>query len=130
MRVLQFGLGEEESNTHHPRRVEEDICYYTSTHDAPPVRAWMEGLSPSERDALAEFIGGETAWDAIAAAWSSPAVFAGAQLQDLLELGASDRMNTPGTRSDNWDWAMPEAALTGPWIQRLRTLNRATGRGR
>ncbi|MDQ6954478.1 MAG: 4-alpha-glucanotransferase, partial [Mariprofundaceae bacterium] len=51
-------------------------------------------------------------WAMIRAALVSPAILAIIPMQDLLELDASARFNTPGTLENNWCWrmqAMPES---------------------
>ena len=57
-------------------------------------------------------------------AWSSPAALAIAPLQDLLNLGADARMNTPGQTSGNWGWRIADDALLPAafdWLQNLTT---------
>ena len=34
------------------------------------------------------------------------------QMQDYLELGTEDRVNTPGTISGNWQWRMKDIPCT------------------
>jgi 4-alpha-glucanotransferase len=43
-------------------------------------------------------------------------------MQDILGLGREGRMNLPGEGSGNWNWRMPESALTGPGGARLARL--------
>jgi 4-alpha-glucanotransferase len=43
-------------------------------------------------------------------------------LQDLLNLGAEGRMNTPGIESGNWTWRFTEAMLPQETHQRLSHL--------
>jgi 4-alpha-glucanotransferase len=49
-------------------------------------------------------------------------------VQDLLELGSKDRMNIPGTPEGNWEWRLPEGALTGDLAQRLGEVTVAHNR--
>jgi 4-alpha-glucanotransferase len=57
------------------------------------------------------------------AAWASRAVFAVAPMQDLLDLGSSARMNSPGKPSGSWGWRMAEGAAGPELASRLRELN-------
>ena len=43
------------------------------------------------------------------------------QMQDVLELPASARMNTPGTASGNWRWRMLPGAANRRLAKKLRT---------
>ena len=43
------------------------------------------------------------------------------QMQDLLELGRSARMNSPGTASGNWQWRMLPDAADKALAKKLRT---------
>jgi len=61
-------------------------------------------------------------------AWSSKAALAMAPLQDVLNLGADARMNTPGQPQGNWRWRFSEYLLLGPAFQRLKDLTSASGR--
>ena len=49
-------------------------------------------------------------------------------VQDILELGAEARMNTPGTTSGNWEWRLQPGQLTDDTLARLLDLTVDTGR--
>jgi 4-alpha-glucanotransferase len=76
-----------------------------------------------------EGLGSEAAPALIELAWSSGAALAIAPLQDVLNLGAEARMNTPGRAEGNWRWRCPEDILSAPemeWLQDLTmTWNRS-----
>ena len=63
---------------------------------------------------------------------ASPAALAVLPMQDLLGLGASARMNLPGTASGNWKWRMEPGAVGSTAGKRLaaqfRAMNEASGR--
>jgi 4-alpha-glucanotransferase len=128
MRVLQFGLGPDSAPIHHPHHVARDVGYYTSTHDSPPLEQWIRELSDPAREELIHLTGSANAWNVLECVWRSPADLVGAQIQDVLGLGKSHRMNVPGTATGNWAFALPRDALSGPWISRLADLNDAAGR--
>jgi 4-alpha-glucanotransferase len=68
------------------------------------------------------------AWDLIRLAWGSVADLAIAPLQDVLDLGAEARMNTPGTPSGNWRWRVPPG-LPDDWaLGRLTEMTVVFGR--
>jgi hypothetical protein len=58
----------------------------------------------------------------------SGAALAIAPLQDVLNLGAEARMNTPGRAEDNWRWRCPEDILSAPEIEWLQDLTMTSNR--
>ncbi|NLW43147.1 MAG: 4-alpha-glucanotransferase, partial [Tissierellia bacterium] len=50
------------------------------------------------------------------------------QMQDLLLLDNSARMNIPGTLGDNWTWRMEEKNLNEDVILKLKDLTEMSGR--
>jgi 4-alpha-glucanotransferase len=61
-------------------------------------------------------------------AWSSRAALAIVPLQDVLNLGAEARMNTPGRAEGNWCWRCTEDMLSAPEVEWLRQLTKASNR--
>ena len=61
-------------------------------------------------------------------AWSSRAALTIAPLQDVLNLGASARMNTPGQAGDNWRWRLTDDLLSSAAFDSLGNLIRETNR--
>ena len=57
------------------------------------------------------------------AALGSVARLAVIPVQDLLGLGSAARFNTPGTTVGNWQWRLPQGALTAELAQRCARLN-------
>jgi 4-alpha-glucanotransferase len=49
-------------------------------------------------------------------------------VQDILELGAEARMNTPGVATGNWEWRLRESQLTDEALDQLHQLTRSTSR--
>jgi 4-alpha-glucanotransferase len=105
----------------------------SDTHDLPPLRAWVEGLTEdqrrpitwvyqmapgSEKVPVAEF---ERA--ILEKLFGCPSRWVVVSLQTILGLGAGDRINTPGTVGpENWTWRMPgklEGLPALPWLQEL-----------
>jgi 4-alpha-glucanotransferase len=68
------------------------------------------------------------AWDIIRLALSSVANQAIIPLQDILNLGADARMNTPGKAEGNWGWRYRPEALNSEYSIRLRDLVMIYGR--
>ena len=130
MRVLEFGLTDPRS-THHPKNHIENAVVYTGTHDNDTARGWFEGLDAEERAQVLATVGGdgrEIEWDMIRVALDSPARIAIIPMQDVLGLGSEARMNTPSKPDGNWEWRMPEGALTMERSARLRRMAEQSGR--
>jgi 4-alpha-glucanotransferase len=49
-------------------------------------------------------------------------------LQDLLGLDSTARFNTPGTTRGNWQWRVPQGALSAALAQHCARLNGSFGR--
>ena len=106
MAVLQFGFDGNATNPHHPNGIQADQIVYTGTHDNNTTRGWWETLDAKVQRRVRELMmPDETPTSAmIRLACESGGAMAMLPLQDLLELGASARMNTPGTHQENWSW--------------------------
>ncbi len=131
MKILQFAFGDEPDHPFLPHNYDHDRwVVYTGTHDNDTVHGWYASADPKSRHAYRVYCGRDgkdVAWDLIRLAWSSIAADALAPLQDVMDLGADARMNTPGTVEGNWSWRTPQ--LPGPEVAvRLRTLTEAYGR--
>ncbi|MEC8151899.1 MAG: 4-alpha-glucanotransferase, partial [Candidatus Thermoplasmatota archaeon] len=106
MAVLQFGFDGNATNPHQPNGIQADQNVYTGTHDNNTTRGWWETLDAKvQRRVRGLMMPDETPTSAmIRLACESGGAMAMLPLQDLLELGASARMNTPGTHQENWSW--------------------------
>jgi len=130
MRVLQFGLDDPRSE-HAPHRLTRDVVVYTGTHDNDTARGWAAALDAKARARVLEYIGGEAdamAWSLIRVAMTSVADLSIVPLQDVLDLGSSARMNTPGVADGNWRWRSTSGALTPELAARFRRLADLAGR--
>jgi 4-alpha-glucanotransferase len=132
--VLQFAFDGELANPYLPRNIVHNSVVYTGTHDNNTTRGWYEELPAAERRHLWSYLkrsGGEVGEVAPALmhlAWSSAAAVSIAPFQDLLNLGASARMNRPGSAEGNWRWRATPDMLSAPVFRRLRDLTESTGR--
>lgn len=111
MRVLQFGFsGDVGSNPHAPHNFPNGAVAYTGTHDNNTARGWFEeDLDQDGRALLSRYVGHQVkpegvAKDLVRLALASPAAWAVSQLQDVLGLDGSSRMNRPSKPDGNWTW--------------------------
>ena len=124
MKVLQF-MVENPQNLYWPHNYDRLCVCYTGTHDNDTTNGWYAGLSPKDRNYLAEYIGRpvtDPAWDLVRLAWSSVAVAAIAPLQDVLSLGGEARMNRPGVAEGNWQWRLRPDQFRPGLVERLAGL--------
>jgi 4-alpha-glucanotransferase len=133
-RVLQFAFNGSSDDPHLPKNYTSNTVVYTGTHDNPTTRQWYEELPDAQRQTLWRYIkrreghGSEAAPALIELSWSSGAALAIAPLQDVLNLGAEARMNTPGRAEGNWRWRCPEDILSAPEIEWLQDLTMSSNR--
>jgi len=131
--VLQFAFDGHSENPHLPDSYTLNTVVYTGTHDNPTTRQWYEELPDTQRQNLWRYLkregrGSEAAPALIELAWSSRAALAIVPLQDVLNLGAEARMNTPGRAEGNWCWRCTEDMLSAPEVEWLRQLTKASNR--
>jgi 4-alpha-glucanotransferase len=139
MRVLQFAWAGDPHGPHLPHEYTPNVVAYTGTHDNDTVVGWFghragEGASEAERLERARCLrylgtdGSDISWDFIRAVQMSVADVSIVPLQDVLGIGSSGRMNTPGRAEGNWSWRFRPEALTDEVRDRLRTNSEIYGR--
>ena len=129
MVVLQFGFGED--GTHRPNNYVRNLVSFTGTHDNNTTRGWWNELrkaanTKSNSTARAELNrtkaylqsdGREIWWSFIQAVVTSVADVSMIPLQDILGLGSTARMNTPGRAKGSWHWRYSREAITPAQIE-------------
>jgi len=105
MRVLQFGFDGDPGNPHLPHNYQANSVAYTGTHDNDTTTGWYAALTARERTLVHDYLpdaNGDPAWAVMRAVIASVAGLAVVPWQDVLSLGSSARMNTPGKCGGNW----------------------------
>jgi 4-alpha-glucanotransferase len=138
MLVLQLGFEPREPGSpHRLERHSEQRVVYSGTHDNDTLCGWYDALDRRRLRLLHAALssrgialGEEPWWGLIRLAFSSPALVAMVQAQDVLGLGSDARMNDPGRprRRANWQWRLPTRALTPSLAARLREVTEEAGR--
>jgi 4-alpha-glucanotransferase len=142
MRVLQFAFGGDPRDTHLPHNYDHDTVVYTGTHDNDTVAGWFnaepgEGSTQDaaqierERELCLKYLntdGEKINWDFIRAALASVADISIIQLQDVLGLDSSGRMNVPASEQGNWGWRFKPGALNEELSDRLKDMTKLYGR--
>lgn len=126
MRVLQFAFDGKDDNPHLPERYETNTAVYTGTHDNDTVISWFNDLHSEAQDFIRQTLGisaDEPILDTmIQTVLNSKAALAVLPMQDILGLGSDNRMNTPGTIENNWNWQFSWDQLTPETAQKFKSL--------
>jgi 4-alpha-glucanotransferase len=130
MKVLQFAFGGEGDHPYLPHTYTPNCCVYTGTHDNDTTLGWWSTATDRERRHAAAYLGaddGNVHWAMIRAAWTSVAQIAVCQMQDVLGLDGTQRMNTPG-QLDCWTWRLRWEQVGDAPARQLAALSAACGR--
>lgn len=134
MKVLLFAFDGDGSNEYLPHQYPQNCVVYGGTHDNETIVGFCKRLRGEKRRFVLDYLGVKRVSDVpnalIRAAYASVADVAMFQMQDILGLDDSARMNTPSTLGGNWMWRLPAEALTAETASELRRLARLYGRGR
>ena len=126
MRVLQFAFGPGGKSTHLPINYEDNnTVVYPGTHDNNTTRGWYEEAPELEKDYLRRYLnvsGDDVAWDLIRLAIATNANTAIVPIQDIMDLHAEDRMNSPGLSDGWWRFRYTKEMLGTALSTRLRYL--------
>lgn len=132
MKVLQFGFESQEESAFLPHQFTTTNCIcYTGTHDNDTTVGWYETAPEYARDKVRRYMntdGSSIHFDFIRTCLGSIATFAIFPLQDVLGIGKSGRMNTPGVAMDNWAWRYQRNQLQDDLAERLAVITRLYGR--
>jgi 4-alpha-glucanotransferase len=136
MKILQFAFdsgeaGVNSDNPFLPHNYSENCVVYTGSHDNNTMRGWFEAATEQDQAYSLAYVDGhldEVAWSFVRAALASTARYAVLPAQDLLNLPAQARMNTPSTLGGNWTWRLRSGQLTPDLAQRLGSLTKLYGR--
>jgi 4-alpha-glucanotransferase len=127
MKILQFAFSAKEESSYLPHNHIKNCVVYTGTHDNNTTMGWLGDDSGSWKDKIFAFdylhTDATNVVDAmIRAAYASVADFAIIPMQDWLNLGSYDRMNTPGEEEDNWRWRNDRKAANEELAERIRKM--------
>lgn len=126
MKVLQFAFSGGNKNPFLPKNYSRNCVCYTGTHDNNTALGWYGSASNDERLAVNRIVPYSNSMAMplrmISAAMRSKAALVIIPMQDWLCLGGDARMNTPGTKSGNWEWRMAQDAVNDKLINTIRKL--------
>lgn len=124
MKVLQFAFDAHGDSAYLPHNCAENSSMYIGTHDNDTVLGWLESFATEDdREFASKYmhITPDEGWcyGFIRTGMASASKLFVMQMQDVLELPGSCRMNTPGIPMGNWCWRMLPGALSGKIAERL-----------
>jgi 4-alpha-glucanotransferase len=132
MKVLQFAFDSRESGDYLPYKYQANSVVYTGTHDNTTSEDWQHSAPAASVQFAWEYLdvrrASDFTWRLIRAALASPADTCVIPLQDYLRLGAEARINTPGTKENNWQWRVNQTALTAELAASIRKVTDLYGR--
>ncbi len=132
MKVLEFAFDPVSLSDYLPHGYSENCICYAGTHDNNTLRGWIDEEKPETIAFAREYLGidgdADLADAVLRAGMRSKAELFIAQMQDLLGLGASARMNTPGTVGGNWAWRMTPGSATKALAGKMRRMAYIYGR--
>ncbi len=128
MNVMEFAFGDDSN----PYTFERNSVVYGATHDNDTMLGWYNSLDEQTAAFVSDYIGARTKSalrDAmLRTIYALPCDIAMLQMQDVLWLGSSARMNTPGTTVGNWRWRMSKDALSDALAEKLYQQSKLYGR--
>ena len=125
MKVMEFGFDAHGESDYLPHRCNENSVCYLGTHDNDTVLGWVETIGEEDRAFAKRYMhitpDEGWCWGMIRSGMSSPSALFVVQMQDVLELDRSARMNKPGSIfGGNWQWRMLPGAATEELAAKLR----------
>lgn len=110
MKILQFAFDGNSSNPYLPHNHDNHSVVYTGTHDNDTTLGWCDLLDEQSKAYFYLYTNREQGsslnmlTSMIQMSLSSVCPLVILPMQDILSLGSSHRMNTPGTIEGNWKW--------------------------
>lgn len=128
MKILEFAFDAHGESDYLPHRCTGNSVCYMGTHDNDTVKGWLETMSREDLDFAAKYMhitpDEGWCWGLIRTGMATASNLFVVQMQDVLELPASCRMNTPGTSAGNWQWRMLPGAASPELAEKLLEYSR------
>jgi len=128
MKVMQFEFDEGAE----PYSLAKNTVIYGGTHDNDTLSGWYKALPQDRKAFVCDSLGASGDKDIktrlLRFGYASPCDLAVFQMQDILWLGSTARMNIPGTPTGNWRWRMKKGAFDDIKIEKLCKLAQLYGR--
>ena len=124
MKIMQFAFDAHGDSDYLPHNCGHNSVCYIGTHDNDTVMGWLKSTRKADRDFAARYMhitdDEGWCWGMIRTGMASRSDLFVVQMQDLLELPASARINVPGQPTGNWRWRMLPGAADKELARKLR----------
>lgn len=133
MKIMQFAFDGQNTNNNLPHTYKNsNMIVYGGTHDNETLAGFFEEKTEEEMEYVYKYLNiskkSEVVKAVIRSAYASVADVAIMQMQDILELDNSARMNLPSSVGQNWRWRLTKGQFTEENIQYLKELAEVYGR--
>lgn len=133
MKIMQFGFDGDPTNNNLPHTyTKNNMLVYGGTHDNETLVGFFEEKTEEEMEYAYRYLNVDCKEDVpkaiIRSAYASVADVVIMQMQDILELHNSARMNLPSTVGQNWRWRMKKGQFSEEDIEEIAELTEVYGR--
>lgn len=132
MKVLLFGFGDNGNSEFIPYKINENSVAYIGTHDNDTFIGWWENAGEDEKQLAIRYMNLTEKegfnWGIIRTLYGTQSKCTIVQMQDILGLDNSARMNLPSTIGTNWRWRLKKEYLSEKLSDRLYSLTKTFGR--
>lgn len=133
MKILEFAFDGGADNEYLPHHYQDSNCIvYGGTHDNQTLMGYYQEKSEKELKFLKRYLHikkvSQIPKAMLRAAYASIADTVIFQMQDILELDDSARMNEPSTVGKNWRWRMQQGEFSESDVKRLKKYCHTYGR--
>ena len=132
MKVLQFAFDSHGDSEYLPHCCAFNTSMYIGTHDNETVLGWVDSTSRKDLNFARKYANITPdegwCWGMIRTGMASPSNLFVVQMQDVLELPGSCRMNIPGIPMGNWRWRMLPNATNAALARKLAEITKRYNR--
>lgn len=133
MKIMQFAFGGDNRNSNLPHTyTNSNMLVYGGTHDNETLVGYFENADAEEIEFTCNYLNVKSVEEIpkaiIRSAYASTADVAIMQMQDILGIDNSARMNLPSSVGQNWRWRLAPGQFTEEHIDYLRDLAETYGR--
>jgi len=132
MKIMLFGFDAKNETDDAPYKHTGNCVSYIGTHDNETFMGWIGHASAADARLARRYMNLKLRegynWGAIRTLMSTSADLVIMQMQDILGLDNSARMNTPSTLGGNWQWRLTPDWCKPVMLTKLRLLTRTYSR--
>lgn len=132
MKILLFAFGGDGDSEFLPYKINENSVAYIGTHDNDTFIGWWENVKEEEKTLAKNYMNITKRegynWGIIRTLYGTKANRTIVQMQDILGLDNSARMNLPGTVGENWKWRLNIKECSAKLSKKLYYRSKVFGR--